>query len=57
MKTYTSHVSAKRPLPRVSQRQRSQQITRAAMVTDICLVAAWGAMIPGLMWLGVASGF
>lgn len=32
-------------------------LTARAMVTDICLVVAWGAMIPGLMWLGVAGGF
>jgi len=27
------------------------------MVTDIFLVGVWGAMIPGLMWLGAALGF
>ena len=32
-------------------------ISRMAMLTDICLVAAWGAAIPGLMWLGAAAGF
>jgi hypothetical protein len=26
------------------------------MLVDICLVLAWGATIPGLMWLGVAGG-
>ncbi|MFD4837875.1 hypothetical protein ACFWP0_10235 [Achromobacter sp. NPDC058515] len=35
----------------------SQQVTMKAMVTDVVLVLAWGAMIPGLMWLGVAGGF
>jgi hypothetical protein len=33
------------------------QLTMKAMVTDVVLVLAWGAMIPGLMWLGVAGGF
>lgn len=28
-----------------------------AMVVDVVLVLAWGAMIPGLMWLGHAGGF
>ncbi|MEI2417339.1 hypothetical protein V8Z80_14275 [Orrella sp. JC864] len=28
-----------------------------AMVVDVALVLAWGAMIPGLMWLGHAGGF
>lgn len=32
-------------------------LTRGAMLLDVCLVAVWGATIPGLMWLGVASGF
>lgn len=35
----------------------SNQVTLKAMVTDVVLVLAWGAMIPGLMWLGVAGGF
>jgi hypothetical protein len=26
------------------------------MVGDICLVLMWGAMIPGLLWLGHAFG-
>ncbi|HAP26299.1 MAG TPA: hypothetical protein DCR74_11910, partial [Achromobacter sp.] len=33
------------------------QLTMKAMITDVVLVLAWGAMIPGLMWLGVAGGF
>lgn len=36
---------------------RTGRLTRGAMVTDVCLVAAWGATIPGLMWLGAAGGF
>ncbi len=35
----------------------ANQLTMKAMVTDVVLVLAWGAMIPGLMWLGVAGGF
>lgn len=35
----------------------SNQVTMKMMVTDVLLVLAWGAMIPGLMWLGVAGGF
>lgn len=31
--------------------------TRGVILVDICLAAAWGAMIPGLMWLGAAGGF
>jgi len=27
------------------------------MVVDVLLVAMWGALIPGLMWLGAAAGF
>jgi len=34
-----------------------QPLSRKAMVTDIFLVGVWGAMIPGLMWLGAALGF
>ena len=34
-----------------------QPLSRKAMVTDIFLVGAWGAMIPGLMWLGAVLGF
>ena len=32
-------------------------LTRANMVTDVCLVVVWGATIPGLMWLGTLGGF
>ncbi|SAI68084.1 Uncharacterised protein [Bordetella ansorpii] len=27
------------------------------MVIDVLLVAVWGALIPGVLWLGAASGF
>ncbi|QKH34115.1 hypothetical protein FOC84_03835 [Achromobacter pestifer] len=33
------------------------QVTRKAMVIDVVMVLAWGAIIPGLMWLGAAAGF
>ena len=35
----------------------ANQVTLKAMIIDVVLVLAWGAMIPGLMWLGVAGGF
>lgn len=35
----------------------SDQVSVKSMVLDVVLVLAWGAMIPGLMWLGVAGGF
>jgi len=35
----------------------SQDVTVRQMVVDVLLVAMWGALIPGLMWLGAAAGF
>lgn len=35
----------------------SDQVSVKSMVLDVMLVLAWGAMIPALMWLGVAGGF
>ena len=35
----------------------SSQVTMKAMVLDVVMVLAWGAIIPGLMWLGAAAGF
>lgn len=35
----------------------SDQVSVKSMVLDVVLVLAWGAMIPALMWLGVAGGF
>ena len=40
-----------------AQRFRYSRFTRGSMMVDICLVAAWGATIPGLLWLGEAVGF
>lgn len=34
-----------------------QGVGRRQMLVDILLVTMWGAMIPGLMWLGAAAGF
>jgi len=28
-----------------------------AKLLDVCLVAVWGATIPGLLWLGSMGGF
>ncbi|WP_454689463.1 hypothetical protein [Achromobacter aloeverae] len=36
---------------------RGGEVSVREMVTDILLVGMWGAMIPGLMWLGAALGF
>lgn len=35
----------------------TSQVTLKAMVLDVVMVLAWGAIIPGLMWLGAAAGF
>lgn len=35
----------------------SQFVSRREMLCDVLLVAAWGALIPALMWLGAAAGF
>lgn len=35
----------------------SQGVTLRQMVVDVLLVAMWGALVPGLMWLGAAAGF
>ncbi|WP_298015582.1 hypothetical protein [uncultured Castellaniella sp.] len=29
----------------------------AALAGDVLMVLVWAAMVPGLMWLGVAAGF
>ncbi|NYT46169.1 hypothetical protein H0A64_15190 [Alcaligenaceae bacterium] len=58
MKTLkTDDTPSKWPFPARQGNGRPANLTRGAMVADICLVAVWGASIPGLMWLGVASGF
>lgn len=44
------------PTPARNEKMPSRP-TRGAMAVDICLVVVWAALIPGLMWLGAASGF
>lgn len=69
----TQQTPAKWPFPPVQQPGQSRSskaqrrapasggtkkgLTRGSMLADVCLVAVWGATIPGLMWLGVAGGF
>jgi len=36
---------------------RRGELNTRTMFLDVCLVAAWGATIPGLLWLGAAGGF
>ncbi|CAM3974456.1 hypothetical protein [Bordetella tumulicola] len=38
-------------------RALNQGVTARQMVVDVLLVAMWGALIPGMMWLGAAAGF
>ncbi|HRL20989.1 hypothetical protein [Alcaligenes sp. SDU_A2] len=33
------------------------QLSLRSKVLDVCLVAVWGATIPGLLWLGSMGGF
>ncbi len=40
-----------------SGRTSGDALTVKQMVGDVLLVAVWGAMIPGLMWLGNLAGF
>lgn len=35
----------------------TSQVTMKVMVVDVLMVLSWGAIIPGLMWLGAAAGF
>jgi hypothetical protein len=57
MKITTTQKPAKWPFPPSPKRYSSTKLTRGAMMVDVCLVAVWGATIPGLMWLGAAGGF
>jgi hypothetical protein len=41
----------------IRSKGRAAGLSRGAMAADICLVAFWGATIPGLMWLAAAGGF
>lgn len=58
MKIIAQHdTPMKWPFPPTPSRKPAPHPTRAAMAIDICLVVMWAALIPGLMWLGAASGF
>ncbi|MER1966334.1 hypothetical protein [Castellaniella sp. GW247-6E4] len=38
--------------------RRAARLHRLALAAaDVCMVLAWAAMIPGLMWLGAVAGF
>jgi len=54
---HAKKLPSKWPFPARRGQDKSGGLSRGAMVADICMVAAWGATIPGLMWLGVAGGF
>lgn len=41
----------------MAARALGQGVTARQMVVDVLLVAMWGALIPGVMWLGAAAGF
>ncbi|MFA5521649.1 MAG: hypothetical protein WCY98_05425 [Castellaniella sp.] len=41
----------------ITSRSSIASRSRLAMLSDVCLVLAWGASIPALMWLGAAAGF
>ncbi|MEO6986617.1 MAG: hypothetical protein ABI155_14885 [Paralcaligenes sp.] len=49
-------VPAKWPFP-PGKGNKTPKLSMGTMLADVCLVAIWGAMIPGMMWLGVAVGF
>ncbi|NYT57401.1 hypothetical protein H0A65_00530 [Alcaligenaceae bacterium] len=58
MKTYHPvDLPSKWPFSSRPGKKKSASLSRGSMVADICLVAVWGATIPGLMWLGAAGGF
>lgn len=40
-----------------ARQMASQGVTLRQMLVDVLLVAMWGALIPGLMWLGAMAGF
>jgi len=58
MKAYhPKNPPSKWPFPARPGNKKPANLTRGNMVADVCLVAVWGATIPGLMWLGAAGGF
>lgn len=55
---YTGKKTHAAPVRRgVGKRKSQATLTRAKIVSDVCLVVVWAASIPGLMWLGAAGGF
>jgi hypothetical protein len=48
---------AKTDLGRITPCVSAAALTGRQMVGDIVLVAAWGALIPVVLWLGHAAGF
>ncbi|TAM83163.1 MAG: hypothetical protein EPN41_14640 [Candidimonas sp.] len=38
-------------------RRRASHTIGTSQIVDVCLAIIWAALIPGLMWLGAASGF
>ncbi|MOA68451.1 hypothetical protein D3C78_1960770 [compost metagenome] len=53
----TATVVRERSLGNATVEPVTSQVTMKAMVIDVVMVLAWGAIIPGLMWLGAAAGF
>ncbi|WP_419342613.1 hypothetical protein ACM1PE_04535 [Achromobacter sp. PD1] len=53
----TPAVARERSLGNATVEPVTAQVTMKAMVIDVVMVLAWGAIIPGLMWLGAAAGF
>lgn len=53
---YTARLSRWTSSAGTHQKRRTKQ-GGLAIFMDVVLAAAWAAMIPGLMWLGVAGGF
>lgn len=53
----TTERSAYAGIAGVGQAAPAEVLTRMEMVGDVCLVAMWGAMIPGMLWLGHLAGY
>jgi hypothetical protein len=49
--------SAKEPVVKEPGPAKANEATMKDVISDVLLAALWGAMIPGLMWLGYAAGF
>ncbi|MCC2595268.1 hypothetical protein LKR43_02840 [Pusillimonas sp. MFBS29] len=58
MKTnHPADLPTKWPFSSQPAKKKGARLSRGSMVADVCLVAVWGATIPGLMWLGAMGGF